>query len=184
MSLRRSGFAGGVASHRAVQAGAAFGLAWILGLDVPDGLCLLSRRRACTLGLRLLARLLVFAAATLRRRLVCQGASPRSRARTRPTIRSSRRARRRACRGRVKQRSFLHARAGGHSRARPRSAGSPDACPLADFHLDAARLRVRQPLLRSGRAVLDDCFENGTSPAVDPVCLKGALPRRARRVLA
>jgi hypothetical protein len=51
-------------------------LARILGLDVPDRLGLLSRRRACALGLRLLARFLVFAAATLRRLLVCHGDLP------------------------------------------------------------------------------------------------------------
>jgi hypothetical protein len=51
-------------------------VAWILGLDITDSLGLLSRRRACALGLRLLARFLVFAAATLRRLLVCQGDLP------------------------------------------------------------------------------------------------------------
>jgi hypothetical protein len=188
VSLRRSAVAGGVASHRAVQTGAALGLPWILGLDVPDSLGLLSRRRACALGLRLLARFLVFAAATLRRLLVCQATSPRSRAGTRPTIRSSRCARRRACRGRVKQRSFLHARGGGHSRARPRCAGSPDAFPLADSTSTLlACARASAPPARSGRARgrrSTTASRTGTSPAVDPVCLKGALPRRARRVSA
>ena len=112
------------ASHRAVQTGAPFGLAWILGLDVPDGLGLLSRRRACALGLRLLARFLVFAAATLRRLFFCQGDLPAiaSRQSAGYPVESTR-AKERACRGRVKQRSFLHARGGGHSHARPRCAG-------------------------------------------------------------
>jgi hypothetical protein len=92
----------------------------------------------------------------------------------------------RACRGRVKQRSFLHIREGGHARARTRCAGSPPV-PARDSTSTRLACAFVSPSCRTGwgaRAALDERVDNGTSPAVDPVCLKGALPRRAKRVLA
>jgi hypothetical protein len=71
---------------------------------------------------------------------------------------------------------------------------SPDSAdyPVESTRAEARECRVKQRSLLPARgggqphaaSGLPTHAPNRTSPAVDPVCLKGALPRRARRVSA